>query len=106
MKDEKSATDDDQTEDALSEKGRQRRRSAQKVLNLHVEHTRNSLGALLPSYGESPNRIVTTEAGRDSFMGYYLPRTTSYLVYEYRCCGDQRRLVAAYTDRNGDKGAF
>lgn len=65
---------------------------------------KTSLLQLLPLfYGESPNRIVTAEAGRDSFIGYYLPRVTSYLAFEYMRPGGQPRMVVAYADRNGDR---
>ncbi|HRJ54614.1 MAG TPA: ATP-binding protein [Candidatus Thiothrix moscowensis] len=64
------------------------------------------LQLLLLFYGESPNRIVTTEAGRKSFTGYYLPHTTSYLVYEYQRYDGQKRLVVAYADRNGERVFF
>lgn len=64
------------------------------------------LQLLLLFYGESPNRIVTTEAGRKSFTGYYLPHTTSYLVYEYQRHDGQKRLAVAYADRNGERVFF
>jgi hypothetical protein len=41
-------------------------------------------------YGESPARIVGTETNRLDFNGYYLPRLTSYICFEYQrrehCC--------------------
>ena len=61
------------------------------------------LQLLLLFYGESPNRIVTAEAGRDSFTGYYLPRTTSYLAFEYQRHGGHKRMVVAYADRAGER---
>ena len=64
------------------------------------------LQLLLLFYGESPNRIVTTEAGRKTFTGYYLPRTTSYLVYEYQRHDGHKRLAVAYADRNGERVLF
>lgn len=64
------------------------------------------LQLLLLFYGESPNRIVTTEAGRKSFAGYYLPNTTSYIVYEYQRYDEQKRLVVAYADRSGERVLF
>ena len=45
------------------------------------------LQLLLLFYGESPNRIVTAEAGRDSFTGYYLPRSSPQ---EGRACSKRR----------------
>lgn len=61
------------------------------------------LQLLLLFYGESPNRIVTAEAGRDTFVGYYLPRTTSYIAFEYRRPGGYKRMVVAYADRAGER---
>ena len=61
------------------------------------------LQLLLLFYGESPNRIVTAEAGRESFTGYYLPRTTSYLAFEYQRHGGHKRMVVAYADRTGER---
>ena len=61
------------------------------------------LQLLLLFYGESPNRIVTTEAGRESFVGYYLPRTTSYIGFEYQRHGGHKRMVVAYSDRSGER---
>ncbi|RYG93704.1 MAG: ATP-binding protein [Alphaproteobacteria bacterium] len=67
---------------------------------------KTSMLQLLPLfYGESPNRIVTAEAGRQSFIGYYLPRDTSYIVFEYEHQGDKRQ-VAIYADRNGEKAIY
>jgi hypothetical protein len=85
-----------------------------RVVELHVDGGavltgRNGRGKtsvlqlLLLFYGESPNRIVTAEAGRETFIGYYLPRTTSYIVFEYQRPGGQKRLVVAYSDRSGER---
>jgi len=46
---------------------------------------KTSLLQLLPVFfGENPNRIVGTETNRLNFAGYYLPRLTSYILFEYR----------------------
>ena len=46
---------------------------------------KTSLLQLIPVfYGENPTRIVGTETNRLNFVGYYLPRITSYIIYEYR----------------------
>jgi len=46
---------------------------------------KTSLLQLLPGFfGENPNRIVGTETNRLNFAGYYLPRLTSYILFEYR----------------------
>ena len=45
---------------------------------------KTSLLQLLPVFfGENPNRIVGTETNRLNFAGYYLPRLTSYILFEY-----------------------
>ncbi|MGV8894073.1 MAG: ATP-binding protein [Burkholderiaceae bacterium] len=61
------------------------------------------LQLLLLFYGESPSRIVTAEAGRDTFVGYYLPRTTSYIAFEYQRPGGYKRMVIAYADKAGER---
>lgn len=61
------------------------------------------LQLLLLFYGESPSRIVTAEAGRDNFVGYYLPRTTSYIAFEYQRHGGQKRMAVAYSDKSGER---
>ena len=61
------------------------------------------LQLLLLFYGESPNKIVIAEAGRESFVGYYLPRTTSYLGFEYQRQGGHKRMVVAYPDKHGER---
>ncbi|HUV71169.1 MAG TPA: ATP-binding protein [Terracidiphilus sp.] len=46
---------------------------------------KTSLLQLLPVFfGENPNRIAGTETNRLNFAGYYLPRLTSYILFEYR----------------------
>ncbi|WP_348944736.1 ATP-binding protein [Chitinibacter sp. FCG-7] len=64
------------------------------------------LQLLLLFYGESPNRIVTTEAGKHTFTGYYLPRTTSYIAFEYQRPDGGLRMVVAYADKHGEKVCF
>ncbi|WP_022952779.1 ATP-binding protein [Leucothrix mucor] len=61
------------------------------------------LQLLMLFYGESPNRIVTAQAGRDSFIGYYLPRSTSYIIFEYQREAGEQRLVVAYADSSGER---
>lgn len=61
------------------------------------------LQLILLFFGETPNRIVSGEAGRKNFVGYYLPRLTSYLAYEYQRADGQMRLVIAYADRHGER---
>ncbi len=58
---------------------------------------------LLPLfYGESPSDIVKVNAGKDSFIDYYLPRTTSYICFEYSRPDGSLRLVIC-DSRGGDK---
>lgn len=53
---------------------------------------KTSLLRLIPAfYGERPDRIVKPVSNQKNFARYYLPRSTSYIVYEYRrddvlCC--------------------
>jgi DNA repair exonuclease SbcCD ATPase subunit len=53
---------------------------------------KTSLLKLIPAfYGERPDRIVRPVSNQQTFARYYLPRSTSYIVYEYyreamTCC--------------------
>jgi hypothetical protein len=53
---------------------------------------KTSLLQLIPAfYGERPDRIVKPVSNQGNFARYYLPRSTSYIVFEYRrddveCC--------------------
>lgn len=53
---------------------------------------KTSLLRLIPAfYGERPDRIVRPVSNQKNFARYYLPRSTSYIVYEYQredamCC--------------------
>lgn len=65
---------------------------------------KTSLLQLMPLfYGESPNKIVTTEAGRDNFVDYYLPRTTSFIAFEYQRQGGHKRMVVVHADKSGER---
>lgn len=63
---------------------------------------KTSLLRLIPAfYGERPDRIVKPVSNQKNFARYYLPRSTSYIVYEYRrddivCCA----ILCA--DQSGD----
>lgn len=58
---------------------------------------------LLPLfYGESPSDIVKVNAGKDSFIDYYLPRTTSYICFEYSRPDGSLRLMIC-DSRGGEK---
>lgn len=62
------------------------------------------LSAILLFYGVEPTTLVSR--GKDSFVNYYLPRSTSYLAYEYQRSDGQRRMVVAYSNSTGDKVHF
>lgn len=53
---------------------------------------KTSLLKLIPAFfGERPDRIVRPVSNQQTFARYYLPRSTSYIIYEYRregvtCC--------------------
>lgn len=53
---------------------------------------KTSLLQLIPAfYGERPDRIVRPVSNKKSFARYYLPRSTSFVIFEYRrddvsCC--------------------
>ena len=63
---------------------------------------KTSLLQLIPAfYGERPDRIVRPVSNKKSFARYYLPRSTSYAVYEYQrddvtCC------AILFADETGD----
>ena len=52
-------------------------------------------------YGVNPNKLVSP--GKDSFIQYYLPNSTSYIVFEYQRDDGSLRLVVAYSNSTGDK---
>lgn len=64
---------------------------------------KTSLLQLLPVFfGENPNRIVGTETNRLNFAGYYLPRLTSYILFEYRR-RDVTCLMAMHASESGEE---
>lgn len=52
-------------------------------------------------YGVNPNKLVSP--GKDSFIEYYLPNSTSYIVFEYQRADGSLRLVVAYSNTSSDK---
>lgn len=59
--------------------------SAGTVLTGRNGSGKTSLLQLIPLFfGEAPSNIVRSEAGKLNFLGYYLPRITSYIIFEYR----------------------
>ena len=64
---------------------------------------KTSLLQLLPVFfGENPNRIVGTETNRLNFAGYYLPRLTSYILFEYRR-RDVTCLMVMHASESGEE---
>jgi hypothetical protein len=59
------------------------------------------LQMLLLFYGSNPNQLVSK--GKSSFIDYYLPNSTSYLVFEYQVPDASKRLVIAYANSTGEK---
>ncbi len=67
---------------------------------------KTSLLQLVPIfYGENPARIVGTETNRLNFNGYYLPRLTSYIVFEYQR-RDQVCLVVLHASEQGGERRY
>mgnify|MGYP001809651113 CR=1 FL=1 len=56
-------------------------------------------------YGENPARIVGTESNRLDFNGYYLPRLTSYIVFEYQR-RDQICLAVLHSSEQGGERRY
>lgn len=54
--------------------------------------------------GVEPRDVVSQ--GKDSFIDYYLPNQTSYIVYEYERPGGSRRLVVVLSNVTADKVRF
>jgi len=57
-------------------------------------------------YGESPNQILSANSQKLPFVPYYLPNTTSYIVFEYQRSPNSKRTVAVYSDRAGDRPIY
>ena len=53
-------------------------------------------------YGESPSKIASSGAGKLNFSGYYLPRSTSYIVFEYQRGPGELRQVVVHSSANGE----
>ncbi len=63
---------------------------------------KTSLLRLIPLfYGESPNRLVQGGGVNQSFVQYYLPHTTSFIVFEYRRRG-KVSMVVLHASRSGE----
>lgn len=54
--------------------------------------------------GVEPTDVVSK--GKDSFIDYYLPNQTSYIVYEYQVPDGSRRLVVAYSNTTAERVRF
>lgn len=63
---------------------------------------KTSLLRLIPLfYGESPNKLVQGGGVNQSFVQYYLPHTTSYIVFEYSRRG-KICMVVMHASRSGE----
>ncbi len=63
---------------------------------------KTSLLRLIPLfYGESPNKLVQGGGVNQSFVQYYLPHTTSFIVFEYSRRG-KVCMVVLYASRSGE----
>ena len=61
---------------------------------------KTTLLQLIPMfYGESPDRVLDKGANRKNFTEYYLERSTSYIVFEYRRRGQETRCVVLFADK-------
>lgn len=55
---------------------------------------KTSLLSLIPIfYGAEPNTVVSREAGKSSFVQYYLPANASLLAFEYLHLGEKRCVL-------------
>lgn len=54
--------------------------------------------------GVEPKDVVSQ--GKDSFVDYYLPNQTSYIVYEYERPNGDRRLAVAYSNSTAERVYF
>ncbi|XZG69062.1 ATP-binding protein [Chitinibacteraceae bacterium HSL-7] len=64
---------------------------------------KTSLLQLIPAFfGERPDRIVKPVSNQGSFAKYYLPRSTSYVIFEYR--RDQSLCCAVLTSDPSGEG--
>ncbi|WP_410951682.1 ATP-binding protein [Pseudomonas sp. S1(2024)] len=54
--------------------------------------------------GVEPKDVVSQ--GKDSFIDYYLPNQTSFIVYEYERPDGSRRLVVAYSNSTAERVYF
>jgi hypothetical protein len=57
-------------------------------------------------WGERPSNIVGSSGSKKGFLDYYLPRTSSYLVYEYQRPHGQICHVMVQSDGRGAKYKF
>lgn len=63
---------------------------------------KTSLLRLIPLfYGESPNKLVQGGGVNQSFVQYYLPHTTSFIVFEYSRRG-KVCMVVLHASRSGE----
>lgn len=71
-------------------------------LNGHNGAGKTALLRVLPLfYGEVPNRILRGESSKESLIGHYLSRSTSYIAFEYARRG-QLCLAVMHSDSSGE----
>lgn len=89
---------------------------AGKVMEIRVKEHANLSGTngagkttllkLIPFfYGAAPSQVVQRVGKRKSFVDYYLPRTTSLIIFEYSSARDVF-CVVVYRHHSGDKPAY
>lgn len=57
-------------------------------------------------WGERPSNIVSSTGSKKGFLDYYLPRNSSYLIYEYQRPGQQTCHVMIQSDGRAAKYKF
>jgi hypothetical protein len=57
-------------------------------------------------WGERPSNIVSSTGSKKGFLDYYLPRNSSYLIYEYQRPGPQTCHVMIQSDGRAAKYKF
>jgi len=57
-------------------------------------------------YGENPTRIVATETNRLDFNSFYLPRLTSYIIFEYQRADHGVRMVILHASSTGTERRY
>lgn len=68
---------------------------------------KTTLLQLVPAFlGEHPSNIVRRSSNKLPFASYYLPRATSYIVFEYRRDNDLLCCVIIHADVTGEQAVY